>query len=192
MFFIELADKLYNSVIVCFCALRSQVGTKCGLGALPHSLWLDVCSNRLAIWMKALWFLCKSINFHPDKQLLQVASAGDWTTDLWIPSPELYPYTTGDSPLAMIITCCANEGCCWSGNAADTLSSQSSAFLGSNSAKTSLRTFQFSSLGMLWIKYKPPRILSWSCNRKRFAKIRSFKLRPFDFLWHKTASYACH
>ena len=81
MFFIELADKLYNSVIVCFCALRSQVGTKCGLGALPHSLWLDVCSNRLAIWMKALWFLCKSmINNLPGIEPLTLGLQGQCFT----------------------------------------------------------------------------------------------------------------
>ena len=37
------------------------------------------------------------MNFHPDKQLFQVAGAVDRTTDPWIRRPELYPYTTGDS-----------------------------------------------------------------------------------------------
>ena len=37
------------------------------------------------------------MNFHPDKQLVQVAGAVDRTTDPWITRPELYPYTTGDS-----------------------------------------------------------------------------------------------
>ena len=36
-------------------------------------------------------------NFHPDKQLFQVAGARDLTTDPWITRPELYPYITGDS-----------------------------------------------------------------------------------------------
>ena len=36
---------------------RSQAGTERGLGALQHSLWPDVRSNRLAIWTKALWVL---------------------------------------------------------------------------------------------------------------------------------------
>ena len=85
----ELADKLYNSVTVCFCAswkyrYRSQAGTERGLRALQHSLWPNVRSNRLAIWTKALWFLCKSMNF-------QVAGTGDQTTDPWITRPVLYP-----------------------------------------------------------------------------------------------------
>ena len=53
---IELADKLYNSVTVCFLCFtkvclshRSQAGTECGLGALQHSLWPNVGSKRLAI-----------------------------------------------------------------------------------------------------------------------------------------------
>ena len=35
--------------------LIAQMGTECGLSALQHSLWPDICSNRLAIWTKALW-----------------------------------------------------------------------------------------------------------------------------------------
>ena len=35
------------------------------------------------------------MNFHPDKQLFQVAGAGDQTTDPRITRPVLYPYTTG-------------------------------------------------------------------------------------------------
>ena len=35
------------------------------------------------------------MNFHPDKQLFQVAATGDRTTDPWITRPVLYPYTTG-------------------------------------------------------------------------------------------------
>ena len=38
-------------------------------------------------------FLCESMNFHPDKQLFQVAGAGNRTTDPWITKPELYLYT---------------------------------------------------------------------------------------------------
>ena len=56
---------------------RLQAGTERGLGALQHSLWPDVCSICLAIWMKALWVLCESMNFHPDKHFFQVAGAGD-------------------------------------------------------------------------------------------------------------------
>ena len=40
------------------------------------------------------------MNFHPDKQLFQVAGAGDQTTDPWITKPALYLYTMGD-PLHM-------------------------------------------------------------------------------------------
>ena len=68
--------KLYNSVTVCFLCFakvclshRSKLGNECGLGALQHSLWPDVHSICLAIWTKALWFLCEYMNFHPDKQL---------------------------------------------------------------------------------------------------------------------------
>ena len=35
------------------------------------------------------------MNFHPDKQLFQVAGARDRTTDPWITKPVLYPYTMG-------------------------------------------------------------------------------------------------
>ena len=44
--------------------------------------------------MKALWVLCESMNFHPDKQLFQVASPGNQTTDPWITRSMLYLYTT--------------------------------------------------------------------------------------------------
>ena len=85
-------------LFLCFAKIclshRSQVETKCGLGALQHSLWPNIRSSCLAIWTKALWFLCESMNFHPDKQLFQVARTGDWTTDPWITRPVLYPYTT--------------------------------------------------------------------------------------------------
>ena len=33
------------------------------------------------------------MNFHPDKQLFQVAGAGDQTTDPWITNPALNLYT---------------------------------------------------------------------------------------------------
>ena len=36
------------------------------------------------------------MNFHPDKQLFQVAGAGDRTTDPWITKPALYLYIMGD------------------------------------------------------------------------------------------------
>ena len=38
------------------------------------------------------------MNFHPDKQLFQVAGAGDRTADPWVTSPTLPPppYTMGD------------------------------------------------------------------------------------------------
>ena len=32
------------------------------------------------------------MNFHPDKQLFQVAVAGDQTTDPWVFRPALYPH----------------------------------------------------------------------------------------------------
>ena len=47
-------------------------------------------------------FLCESMNFHPDKQLFQVASAGDRTTDPWIAKPALYLYTMGNPPVIVI------------------------------------------------------------------------------------------
>ena len=37
------------------------------------------------------------MNFHPEKQLFQVAGTRDPTVDSWITRPELYPYPTGDS-----------------------------------------------------------------------------------------------
>ena len=52
---------------------RLQLGIKRGLGALQQSLWPEVCSNCLAIWTKALWVLCKSMNmFESLKQKVQV------------------------------------------------------------------------------------------------------------------------
>ena len=42
------------------------------------------------------------MNFHPDKQLLQVAGAGDQTNDPWISKPALYLYTMGN-PLVWIL-----------------------------------------------------------------------------------------
>jgi hypothetical protein len=42
------------------------------------------------------------MNFHPDKQLFQVAGDGDRTADPWITKPVLYLYTMGD-PLALIL-----------------------------------------------------------------------------------------
>ena len=62
---IELVDKLYKSVTVCF--------------------------------------LCESMNFHPDKQLFQVAGSGDRTTDPLITKTGLYVYTIGDPPVKVII-----------------------------------------------------------------------------------------
>ena len=38
------------------------------------------------------------MNFHPDKQLFQVAGTGDRTTDPWITKPVLYLYTMGEPP----------------------------------------------------------------------------------------------
>jgi cytochrome c biogenesis protein CcdA len=35
------------------------------------------------------------MNFHPDKQLFQVAGTRDQTTDPWITMPALYLYTMG-------------------------------------------------------------------------------------------------
>ena len=49
--------------------------------ALRHSLSPELRSNRLAIWTKAFY------DFHPNKQLFQIAGAGDWTTDPWITRP---------------------------------------------------------------------------------------------------------
>ena len=79
-----LYSQLTNSVTVFLCfakvclSHRSQAGTIPGLGALQHSLWPDVRSNRLAIWTKALWVLCESMNFHPDKQFFQIVGARLW------------------------------------------------------------------------------------------------------------------
>ena len=58
--------------------------------------------------------LCESMNFHPDKQLFQVAGAGDQTTDPWITRPVLYPYTTGTHSkyfLCMIVLLFAIRKC---------------------------------------------------------------------------------
>ena len=97
-----LADKLYNSVTICFCALqkyvclsqRSQAEAQRGLDALQHSLWPNLQSNRMAIWTKALRVLCESMNFYP---VFQIGGARDRTTDSWITRSALSPYTTGDS-----------------------------------------------------------------------------------------------
>ena len=43
------------------------------------------------IFIVILW---ESMNFHPDKQLLQVAG----TADPWVTSLTLSPYITGDAP----------------------------------------------------------------------------------------------
>ena len=82
----------------------SRLGTERRLGALQHSLWPNVYSNHLAIWAKALRVLCEFMNFHPNKQLFQVASAGDQTTDPWIKRTVLYAYTTRDSPILSFIS----------------------------------------------------------------------------------------
>ena len=71
---------------------RSQPETERGVGPLEHSVCPDICSNCLAIWMKASWVVCDSMSFHTDKQLFQVDGTGDWTTDHWITT--LYPYNT--------------------------------------------------------------------------------------------------
>ena len=42
------------------------------------------------------------MNFHPDKQLFQVAGAGARTADPWITKPALYLYTVGD-PLLLFL-----------------------------------------------------------------------------------------
>ena len=42
------------------------------------------------------------MNFHPDKQLFQVAGAGDRTIEPWITKPALYLYTMGDPRLKEI------------------------------------------------------------------------------------------
>ena len=51
-------------------------------------------SSHLRVFVMILW---ESMNFHPVKQLFQVAGARDRTTDPWVTSPTLPPYTTGDS-----------------------------------------------------------------------------------------------
>ena len=101
-------------VFLCFAKVclshRSQAGTKRGLGTLQHSLWPDVRSNRLALWV-----LCESMNFHPDKQLFQVAGTGDRTTDPCItstPAPrgltqaaKLLAYWQANSKVSTVHTC---------------------------------------------------------------------------------------
>ena len=49
-------------------------------------------SSHPRVFIMILW---ESMNFHPDKQLFQVA--GDRTPDPWVTSPMLPPYTMGDS-----------------------------------------------------------------------------------------------
>ena len=43
------------------------------------------------------------MNFHPDKQLFQVAGARDRTTDPWITKPALYLYTMGDPLMCTLL-----------------------------------------------------------------------------------------
>ena len=49
-------------------------------------------SSHLRVFIMILW---ESMNFHPDYQIFQVASAGDRTADPWVTSPTLPPYTMG-------------------------------------------------------------------------------------------------
>ena len=42
------------------------------------------------------------MNFHPDKQLFQVAGAGDRTTDPWITKPVLYLYAMGEALIDLL------------------------------------------------------------------------------------------
>ena len=43
------------------------------------------------------------MNFHPVKQLFQIASTGDQTADPWVTSQMLSPYTTGTSWYSMLL-----------------------------------------------------------------------------------------
>jgi hypothetical protein len=42
------------------------------------------------------------MNFHPDKQLFQLAGAGVRNADPWITKPALYLYTMGDPPREIV------------------------------------------------------------------------------------------
>ena len=52
-------------------------------------------SSHTHVFIMILW---KSMNFHPVRQLFQIAAAGDRTTDPWVIHPTLTSYTTGTSP----------------------------------------------------------------------------------------------
>ena len=60
---------------------------------------LQAVSSHPHVFIIILW---QSINFHPVKQLFQIAAAGDPTADPWVTSPTLSHYTTGTSCTAVI------------------------------------------------------------------------------------------
>ena len=55
------------------------------------------CPLLLGHLKEGFMILCESMNFHPDKQLFQVAGPWVRTTDPWITMAALSPYTMGDS-----------------------------------------------------------------------------------------------
>ena len=55
------------------------------------------------VWVLQHTLDCESMNFHPEKQLFQVAAARDRTTDPWITKRVIYLYTMGD-PLRQTVT----------------------------------------------------------------------------------------
>jgi hypothetical protein len=64
-------------------------------GQAPILLFLtprQALSSHPHVFVMILW---ESMNFHPVKQLFQVAGAGDRTAEPWVTSPMLPPYTTG-------------------------------------------------------------------------------------------------
>ena len=100
------AEYIYVSTVsakLFFCNRRDTTRYHVGLWSreLCQALMLlmfltprQALSSHPRVIIMILW---ESRNFHPDKQLFQVASARDRTTDPWVTSPTLPRYTTGDS-----------------------------------------------------------------------------------------------
>ena len=102
----NLADRSLGKI--CFCNRRNSFLSFGGpqlyyLEALPFTYDQYVVielSDKL--YNCYCLFLCEPMNFHPEKQFFQVASARDRTTDTWITKQAIYLYTMGD-PLARLL-----------------------------------------------------------------------------------------
>ena len=83
-----------NVLITFFCnreytSITAQLQTR-KFGQAP--ILSQALSFHLHVLIMILW---DSMNFLPVKQLFQIDSAGDWTTDPWITSPTLSPTPRG-------------------------------------------------------------------------------------------------